>query len=135
MVRYESGEEFAVLLITQHEKSSEVRKLIYNSTMFYEIRIKLTLPSQQNLQTPITNTDPLPIPQPTNDHSLIDLQDRKRALLKHSGRCFENHTGIVLPSMSEASDEEVDYGSFGIIENPNINFDQEWSTQEDGSVD
>ena len=97
-----------------------------------------SLPSQQNLQTPITNTDPtdpLPTPQPTNDHSLIDLQDRKRALLKHSGRCFENHTGIVLPSMSEASDEEVDYGSFGIVANLNTDSDHEWSTSGNDSQD
>ena len=132
MVRYESGEEFAVLLITQHEKSSEVRKLIYNSTMFYEIRIKLTLPSQQNLQTPITNTDPtdpLPTPQPTNDHSLTGLQDRKRAPPKHSRRWLENHTGVV-SSMSEASDEEVAYGSFDIVANTNTDSDHTWSTSQ-----
>ena len=36
-----------------------------------------------------------PAPQPTNDNSLTDLQDRKRAPLKHSRCCLENHTGTV----------------------------------------
>ena len=50
---------------------------------------------------------------------IIDLQDRKRAPLKHSRHCLENYTGVVL-SMSEASDEEVECGSLEIVANPNI---------------
>ena len=91
-----------------------------------------SLPSQQNLQTPITNTDPtdpLPTPQPTNDHSLTGLQDRKRAPPKHSRRWLENHTGVV-SSMSEASDEEVAYGSFDIVANTNTDSDHTWSTSQ-----
>ena len=48
----------------------------------------------------------LTTPQPTNDNSLTDLQDRKRAPLKHSNRRLENHTRTD-PSMSETLDEEV----------------------------
>ena len=53
-------------------------------------------------------------PQLTNDNSLTDLQDRKRAPSKQLRRCLENHTRSD-SSMSKISDDEVDYGSFSIV--------------------
>jgi hypothetical protein len=79
---------------------------------------------------PITHTvpyDPLPTPEPANDNSLADLQDRQRTPLKHSRRCLENHTGF-FSSMSEASDEEVDCRSSDIVANQNTDSDHVRST-------
>ena len=92
----------------------------------------LTKPSplEQHPQTPITHfdlNDPHPTPQLTNDNSLTGLQDRQRALLKHSRRCLENHTRTDL-FRSEPSDEEVGYGSFAFDANPLTDSDHAWST-------
>jgi hypothetical protein len=74
---------------------------------------------EQHSQTPITNTDsndPPLTPQLTNDNSLIGFQDRQRAHLKHLCRCLDTNTRND-SSMSETSDEEVDYGSPDIRHN------------------
>jgi hypothetical protein len=76
--------------------------------------------------------DPPPTSQFTNDNPLTDLQDRQRAPLKHLRRCLENHTRNE-SSMSEISDEEVDYGSFESIANPHTDSDHAWSTCENDS--
>ena len=68
---------------------------------------------EQHSQTPITNTDsndPPLTPQLTNDNPLIGSQDRQRASLKQLRRCLETNTRNE-SSMSETSDEEVDFGS------------------------
>ena len=39
----------------------------------------------------------------------------------------------VIPSMSEISDEEVDYGSCGSCVNPSTDSDHKWSTSENNS--
>ena len=67
-----------------------------------------------------------------NDNHLNDLQGRQRAPLKQLRRCFENHTRNEL-SMSETSDEEVDYGSLESIANPPTGSDHAWSTFENDS--
>ena len=58
----------------------------------------------------ITN-DPPPTSQPTDNNPSTNLQDRQRAPKKKISRCLENGTRINL-SLSEISDEEVDYGSY-----------------------
>ena len=50
------------------------------------------------------------IPPLTNDNPLIGSQDRQRASLKQLRRCLETNTRNE-SSMSETSDEEVDFGS------------------------
>ena len=62
------------------------------------------------------------------------LQGRQRAPLKQLRRCFENHTRNE-SSMSGTPDEEVDYGSFGSIDNPPTDSDHAWSTSENDSQD
>ena len=92
---------------------------------------------EQHSQTSITNTDkkdPPLTPQLTNDNPLTDLQDRQRAPLKQLRRCFENHTRNE-SSMSETSDEEVDYGSFESIANSPTDSDHAWSTHGNDSQD
>ena len=65
---------------------------------------------------------------------LTGLQDRKRAPPKHSRRWLENHTGVV-SSMSEASDEKVDYRSFDIVEHSDTVSGHECSTSGNDSQD
>ena len=62
---------------------------------------------------PIENTanDPPPTSQPTDNNPSTNFQDRQRAPKQQISRCFENGTRINL-SLSEISDEEVDYGSY-----------------------
>ena len=55
--------------------------------------------------------DPPPTSQPTDKNPLTDFQVRQRAPQKQLSRCLENGTRIDL-SLSEISDEEVDYGSY-----------------------
>ena len=70
---------------------------------------------------------------PEMANSLSGLQEiRKRAPPKHSRRCLEIHTGAI-SLLSEAPDEEVDYGSFDIDANPNTDSDHTWSTLENDS--
>ena len=76
--------------------------------------------------------DPPPTSQFTNDNPLTDLQDRQRAPLKLLRRCLENRTRIE-STMSEISDEEVDYGSCGSCVNPSTDSDHKWSTSENDS--
>ena len=71
------------------------------------------------------NNPPSP-PQPTNDNPLTDLQDRQRAPQKQLSRCLEDRTRIDL-SLSEISDEEVDYGSSASNANSDIAPDSSWS--------
>ena len=78
--------------------------------------------------------NPPPPPQPTNDNPLTDVQDRQRAPLKYLRRCLENHTRFQL-SMSETSEEEVNYRSFESIANPPTDLDHAWSTSENDSQD
>ena len=70
----------------------------------------------------ITN-DPPPTSQPTDNNPLTNLQDRQRAPQQQLSRCLEDGTRIDL-SLSEISDEEVDYGSSASTANsdtaPNI---------------
>jgi hypothetical protein len=73
-------------------------------------------------------------PQLTNNNSLTGLQDRKRASLKRSRRCLENHTRAD-SFTSETSDEEVDYGSFDIDAIPHTDSDYAWSTHENDNQD
>ena len=56
----------------------------------------------------VTN-DPPPTSQPTDNNPLTNLQDRQRAPQQQLSRCLEDGTRIDL-SLSEISDEEVDYG-------------------------
>jgi hypothetical protein len=86
---------------------------------------------------PITHTDlndPPSTSQFTNDNSLIGLQDRQRAPLKHSRCCLENHTRND-SSMTEVSDEEVDYGSFDTDAIQHTDSGHAWSTHENDSQD
>ena len=76
--------------------------------------------------------DPPPTSQPTDDNPLTDLQDRQRAPLKQLRRCFENHTRNE-SSMSGTPDEEVDYGSWGSVDNPSTDSDHISSTSENDS--
>ena len=78
------------------------------------------------MQTETDANDPPPTSQFTNDNPLTDLQDRQRAPLKHLRRCLENHTRNE-SSMSEISDEEVDYGSSASNANSDIAPDSSWS--------
>ena len=71
--------------------------------------------------------DPPSTPQLTNDNPLIGSQDRQRAPLKHLCRCLDTNTGND-SSMSETSDEEVDYGSPDIDAIPHTDSDHAWST-------
>ncbi len=78
--------------------------------------------------SPIENdtNDPPLTSQPTDGNPLTDLQDRQRAPLKQLSRCLENRTGIESP-MSGISDEEVVYGSFASIANPDTDSDSSWT--------
>ena len=77
---------------------------------------------------PIENiaNDPPPTSQPTDNNPLTDLQVRQRAPKEQLSRCLENRTRIESP-MSEISDEEVDYGSFASIANPDTDSDCSWT--------
>ena len=77
---------------------------------------------------PIENTanDPPPTSQPTDNNPWTDLQVRQRAPQKQLSRCLENRTRIESP-MSEISDEEVDYGSFASIANPDTDSGCSWT--------
>ncbi len=70
--------------------------------------------------------DPPPTSQPTDNNPLTNLQDRQRAPQKQISRCLENGTRIDL-SLSEISDEEVDYGSSASIAISDIASDSSWS--------
>ena len=73
----------------------------------------------------ITN-DPPPTSQLTDDNPMTNLQGRQRAPQKQLSRCLEDRTRIESP-MSEISDEEVDYGSFASIANPDTDSDRSWT--------
>ena len=73
----------------------------------------------------ITN-DPPPTSQPTDNNPLTNLQDRQRAPKQQLSRCLEDGTRIDL-SLSEISDEEVDYGSFASIANSDTDSDRSWT--------
>ena len=73
----------------------------------------------------ITN-DPPPTSQPTDNNPLTNLQDRQRAPQQQLSRCLEDGTRIDL-SLSEISDEEVDYGSSASNANSDIAPDSSWS--------
>ena len=68
-----------------------------------------------------------PTSQPTDNNPLTNLQDRQRAPQQQLNRCLEDGTRIDL-SLSEISDEEVDYGSFESSVNPSTDSDHQWST-------
>ena len=57
---------------------------------------------------------------------LFYLQDRQRAPKQQISRCLENGTRIDL-SLSEISDEEVDYGSYASNVDLDIASDSSWS--------
>ena len=65
-------------------------------------------------------------PQFANDNSLTGLQDRQRAPQQQLSRCLKNGTRIEL-SLSEISDEEVDYGSYASNVDLDIASDSSWS--------
>ena len=54
------------------------------------------------------------------------LQDRQRAPKQQTSRCLENGTRIDL-SLSEISDEEVDYGSSASTANSDTAPDSSWT--------
>ena len=64
--------------------------------------------------------------QPTDNNPLTNSQDRQRAPKQQISRCLENGTRIEL-SLSEISDEEVDYGSYESNANSVIAPDSSWS--------
>ena len=74
----------------------------------------------------IITIDPPPTSQPTDNNPLTNLQDRQRAPKQQISRCLENGTRIDL-SLSEISDEEVDYGSSASNANSDIAPDSSWS--------
>ena len=73
----------------------------------------------------ITN-DPPPTSQPTDNNPLTNLQDRQRAPQQQLSRCLEDGTRIDL-SLSEISDEEVDYGSYASNANSDTDPDSSWT--------
>ena len=73
----------------------------------------------------ITN-DPPPTSQPTDNNPLTNLQDRQRAPKQQISRCLEDGTRIDL-SLSEISDEEVDYDSYASNVDSDIAPDSSWS--------
>ena len=92
---------------------------------------------EQPPQTLITNTDsndPPLTPQLTNDNPLIGSQDRQRAPSKQSRSYLGTNTRNDL-SMSEISDEEVEYGSPDIDAIPHTDSDHAWSTHGNDSQD
>ena len=76
--------------------------------------------------------DPPPTSQPTDKNPLTDFQVRQRAPEKQLSRCLEAGTRIDL-SLSEISDEEVDYGSFESSVNLSTDSDHPWSTSDNDS--
>jgi hypothetical protein len=56
----------------------------------------------------------------------MNLQDRQRAPKQQISRCLKNGTGIEL-SLSEISDEEVDYGSYASNANSDIAPNSSWT--------
>ena len=102
------------------------------------LRIKLITSSRTRFQrarqrTPdiappieIITIDPPPTSQPTDNNPLTNLQDRQRAPKQQISRCLENGTRIDL-SLSEISDEEVDYGSYASNVDLDIAPDISWS--------
>ena len=87
---------------------------IYRRTRF-QLALRRTTPTVPPTENG-TNASP-PTPHLTNDDPLTDLHGRQRAPLKQLRRCLENYTRTDV-SMSEAPDEEADYGSFESIANP-----------------
>ena len=74
----------------------------------------------------IITIDPPPTSQPTDNNPLTNLQDRQRAPQQQLSRCLEDGTRIDL-SLSEISDEEVDYGSSASNADSDIAPDSSWS--------
>ena len=74
----------------------------------------------------IDTNDPPPTSQPTDNNPLTNSQDRQRAPKQQISRCLENGTRIDL-SLSEISDEEVDYGSYASNVDLDIAPDISWS--------
>ena len=70
--------------------------------------------------------DPPPTSQLTDDNPMTNLQGRQRAPQKQLSRCLEDGTRVDL-SLSEISDEEVDYGSSASNANSDIAPDSSWS--------
>ena len=84
-------------------------------------RISSTAPPIEN-----DTNDPPPTSQPTDNNPLTNLQDRQRAPQKQLSRCLEDRTRIDL-SLSEISDEEVDYGSSASTANSDTAPDSSWT--------
>ena len=74
----------------------------------------------------IITIDPPLTPQPTDNNPLTNLQDRQRAPQQQLSRCLEDGTRIDL-SLSEISDEEVDYGSSASTANSDTAPDSSWN--------
>ena len=74
----------------------------------------------------IITIDPPPTSQPTDNNPLTNSQDRQRAPKQQISRCLENGTRID-SSLSEISDEEVDYGSYASNVDLDIAPDSSWS--------
>ena len=81
----------------------------------------------------ITN-DPPPTSQPTDNNPLTNLQDRQRAPQQQLSRCLEDGTRIDL-SLSEISDEEVDYGSSASTANSDTAPDSSWTPLKKKMID
>ena len=76
--------------------------------------------------TEIITIDPPPTSQPTDNNPSTNSQDRQRAPKQQISRCLENGTRIDL-SLSEISEEEVDYGSYASNVDLDIAPDISWS--------
>ena len=74
----------------------------------------------------IITIDPPPTSQPADNNPSTNLQDRQRAPKQQISRCLENGTRIE-SSLSEISDEEVDYGSYASNVDLDIAPDISWS--------
>ena len=74
----------------------------------------------------IITIDPPPTSQPTDNNPSTNFQDRQRAPKQQISRCLEDGTRIDL-SLSEISDEEVDYGSYASNVDLDIASDSSWS--------
>ena len=80
----------------------------------------------KNTLIELDTNDPPPTSQLTDDNPMTNLQGRQRAPQKQLSRCLEDGTMIDL-SLSEISDEEVDYGSSASNANSVIASDSSWS--------
>ena len=95
-------------------------KKIPNEIFFKKYREDIAPPIE------IITIDPPPTPQPTDNNPSTNSQDRQRAPKQQISRCLENGTRVEL-SLSEISDEEVDYGSYASNVDLDIAPDISWS--------